>query len=131
MSTLTLDIDRALWMTANRPIANHGMKARIVRTLHAFVQGQARVQWGDAALDPDVRRIASWLVHYPHGVRTDKGEASNAAPTCKAILDGLVPTWLPDDGPKYIVEERYRRGANLDVGYWHRITLELIEVSAP
>jgi hypothetical protein len=33
MTTLELTIPANLWMSANRPIANHGYKARIVRDI--------------------------------------------------------------------------------------------------
>lgn len=126
--TLTVDFPPSLWLTANRPISNRGQKARIVREIHELVQGQAMVQWRGQTLNTDVLRIASWTVHYPRGIRTDKGEASNAAPLTKAYLDALVPRYLPDDGPRFIAEERFRRGANLDVPHVHRVVLELVEV---
>jgi hypothetical protein len=127
MSTLTIDLTSRLWLTANRPIANHGMKARIVRDLHALVQDIAR----NVNLPATEGRVAiTWTIHYPKGVRTDKGDPTNAHPTCKAILDALVPEWLEDDGPRFVVSETYKRGPNLDEPRWHRVVLELMEVAA-
>jgi hypothetical protein len=124
--TLTLDLTPALWMSSNRPITRHGHKGRIVRAIHELAQDEARRQ----NLAPLTGRfIADWTIHYPKGVRMDKGDAANAHPTCKAILDALVPDWIADDGPRYVAEERYRRGPNLDERGWHRVTLRLVEVA--
>lgn len=125
MSILDIYLAPAHWMTANRSISNHGQKARIVRQIHEKVQDVARI----TDLQPAQGRVAvTWTVHYPKGVRTDKGDPTNAHPTCKAILDALVPEWLEDDGPRFVVSETYKRGPNLDEPRWHRIVLELTEV---
>jgi hypothetical protein len=121
--TLTIDLTPAMWLTSNRPIANHGQKARIVRAIHELVHDCARHQ----GLAPIAGRvIADWTIHYPKGVGWKHGDAANAAPTTKACLDALVPDWLEGDGPRFIAEERFRRGDNLDEPRWHRIVLRLI-----
>ena len=126
MSTLTIDLIPSQWMTANRPIANHGHRNSIVQNIHAHVQYLARRAKMPAAQG---RVAVTWTVRYPKGVRTDKGDPTNAHPTCKAILDALVPEWLEDDGPRFVVSETYKRGPNLDEPRWHRIVLELTEVA--
>lgn len=125
---LTVTIPPTLWMSANRPIANHGHKARIVRDIHALVQVEAIRQ----KLEPVVGKVSvDWFIAYPKGTRRDKGEASNAQPTCKAYLDALVPRWLADDGPAFVVSERYTRDPNLDVPRDHRVRLVLTAQEVP
>jgi len=120
--TLAVTIPRELWMSANRPIANRGMKARKVRSIQALTRAAARTQ----RLEPvSGAVVAVWTVRYPKGVRMDKGEATNALPVTKAMMDALVPEWLEDDGPKFVVEERFRRGPNLPVPAIHCVSLEL------
>lgn len=128
MTTLTFTIPPALWLTANRHHANRAHRARIVRDLHHLAAGVATV----ARVTPIVGPVlADWTVHYPKGVRRDKGDASNAQPTCKACLDALVPRWLEDDGPLHIVAETYRRGPNLPVPSMHEIRLVLTSQEVP
>ena len=119
----TFTIPKHLWLTSNRPAQNMAHRSRLVRDLHAIAYATALA----VKLNPLTGPVhAVWTVNYPKGVRTDKGEASNAQPTCKALLDGLVPRWLTDDGPRYVLSEKYRRGPNLDVTGFHEITLRLI-----
>lgn len=129
MSTLALDIPPALWLTSNRGYTNHGQKARVVRDIHALVKVAAREQ--DMAPIVGRRVHASWVIHYPKGTGWVHGDAANAHPTCKAILDALVPEWIEGDGPRFVRPETYDRGENLTAARVHRVALELIEVSAP
>lgn len=103
MTTLTFTIPKSLWLTANRAPHNRGHRARQVSELQQIAGTTARAE--------KVGRIegpvsAYWIVRYPKGVRRDKGDASNAQPTTKALLDGLVPQVLEDDGPPFVVTER-------------------------
>lgn len=126
--TLTIDLTPRLWLTSNRPIANHGQRGRIVRAIHELVADAARDQKLYSVLGPVV---ASWTIHYPKGVGWKHGDPANAHPTTKACLDALVEAaYLNGDGPRWVVEERFRRGENLDVPHFHRIVLELVEVVA-
>lgn len=127
-STLTFTIPKALWLTANRPAQNMGFRSAKVRQLHDLARETATA----ATLWPiDGQVHVSWTVRYPKGVRHDKGEASNAQPTTKALLDGLVPHWLPDDGPRFVVAETFRRGPNLDRPSDHEIELVLTPQEVP
>jgi hypothetical protein len=128
MTALSFIIPPTLWLTANRHTTNRGHRARIVSDLHQLAAATAhsnklaRIE-GQVALD--------WLVRYPKGVRVDKGDPVNASATTKALLDGLVPTWLPDDGPKFVVAETFRRGLNLTVPGLHEITLTITSQEVP
>jgi hypothetical protein len=128
MTTLTFTIPKDLWLTSNRPAQNMAYRSRLVRDLHALAAETATV----AHLEPIAGQVAAhWTVRYPKGVRVDKGEASNAQTTTKALLDGLVPRWLQDDGPRYVVAETFRRGPNLDVPSVHEIDLLLVGQEVP
>lgn len=118
---ITVRVPKSLWMSSNRPIRDYGHTQRIRDDLHRLAWIAAR---GHAPIVGQVRAV--WTVHYPKGTRTDKGEASNAQPTTKALLDGLVPMWLPDDGPKYVLSETFQRGPNLTESGVHVVALELV-----
>lgn len=126
MTELTVTIPKPLWLTSNRNIPNRGYRARIVRDLQALAAAVARRH------DPITGAVAAiWTVRYPKGVRTDKGEASNAQPTTKALLDGIVRAGLiEDDGPKWVVSETFQRGPNLERPSDHEITLRLFSPDA-
>lgn len=127
MTTLEFDIPKALWLTSNRQIANRGYRQRIVTDLQLLAALVAR----DLPYI-EGRVAAHWTVRYPKGVRRDKGEASNAQPTTKALLDGLVKVGLiADDGPAWIVSETFERGTNLDRPHDHEIRLVLTSQAVP
>jgi hypothetical protein len=119
---LTFTIPRNLWLTANRAPHNRGWRARQVADLQAIARNEAS---GLKPIDGPVH--ADWTVRYPKGVRRDKGDAANAQPTTKALLDGLVPHVLADDGPLHVISETFRRGPNLDRPSDHEVTLLLVK----
>jgi hypothetical protein len=127
MTTLTFVIPKPLWMTSNRLIQNRGYKQRIVGDLQDIARAAAR------DTEPIAGQVyAHWIVRYPKGVRVDKGEASNAQPTTKALLDGLVNAGvLEDDGPKWVLAETFARGPNLDRSSDHEIQLVLTSQHVP
>lgn len=115
-------IPPSLWMTSNRPVTNLAMKSRIVRDLHLLAAISAAKQSLGKA---EGRVTVEWEVRYPKGT-TSKADAANAQPTTKALLDGLVQgKHLPDDGPKWVASELFRRGPNLDERGTHQIVLTM------
>jgi len=129
MTTLTFTIPPNLWLTANRSSTNRGMRARQVRDLQAIAAMIARAQKAKPLAGPVA---VDWTIRYPKGVRLDKGDASNAQPTCKALLDGLVNAGiLTDDGPKWVVSETYRRGPNLTMQRLHEVRLVMTDQEVP
>ena len=126
---LVFTIPKGLWLTSNRQTNNRGYKQRIVgdlQLLAATVAQQARI------VGIGGKVAAHWTIRYPKGVRVDKGEASNAQPTTKALLDGLVNVGLiEDDGPAWIVSETFTRGPNLDRPSDHEIRLVLTPQEVP
>ena len=134
-TTLTFTIPANLWLTSNRQIANRGYRQRIVGDLQQIAGAAVCVKQHERGgrFDPITGPVAAhWTVRYPKGVRLDKGEAANAQPTTKALLDGLVKVGLiEDDGPAWIVSETFARGANLDRPHDHEIRLVLTEQEVP
>lgn len=128
MTELTFTIPPESWLTSNRHGIHRGQRARIVRELHSVAQITALA----AHMAPIAGPVAAhWTVRYPKGVRRDKGDASNAQPTTKALLDGLVPRWLEDDGPLHIASETFVRGLNLCEPRIHKIVLVLTPQEVP
>lgn len=127
--TLTFTIPPESWLTSNRHGIHRGQRARIVRVLHGVAILTARC----ARQKPITEPVAAyWTVRYPKGVSRSKGDASNAQPTTKALLDGLVQAGLlEDDGPQHITSETFTRGSNLDRPRDHEITLTLTTGSQP
>lgn len=118
---LSVAVPPDYWLTMNRTVTNHGYRRRIIEALHAITVAAAERQHFPAAPVPC---IATWTVHYPKGVG-DRADAVNAAPTTKALLDALCPRWIPGDDRRYVAEERFRRGPNLDEQGGHLVVLTL------
>lgn len=127
--TLVVDVPRALWLTSNRPITHHGQRSRLVAQLHRTV---ALAAIGQRLTRHDGPVHATWTIRYPKGTGWTHGDAANAHPTCKALLDGLVlEKYLEGDGPRFVRAETYTRGDNLVRGDgWHTVTLELAPARA-
>lgn len=126
---VTFVVPNKLWLSSNRPVANRGWLQSIRNDLHDLAIWSARAQHLDRVHG---QALACWTVSYPKGVRKDKGEASNAQPTTKALLDGIVTGgWLTDDGPKYVTGEMFRRGTNLTETGIHHIQLILTSQELP
>ena len=126
---LTFTIPPDLWLSANRQIPNHGLRRRLIDGIHDIAYAELR----KAGIKPIAGPVhADWTIRYPKGVRRDKGDATNAHPTTKAILDALVTAGvLEDDGPLHVVAETFRRGPNLDVPRLHEIHLVLTDQTVP
>ena len=119
---LTFTIPPESWLTSNRHGIHRGQRARIVRELHAVAILAARC----ADMKPVSGPVAAeWTIRYPKGVSWLHGDAANAQPTTKALLDSLVPRWIEGDGPRHVVSETFRRGPNLDRPRDHEIALTL------
>jgi len=122
VTELTVHLQPAAWLTANRQIPNHGHRRRIIHAIHEATAWAAVTQ---KLPRTDAKVVAEWTVRYPKGVGS-VADPCNAQPTTKAILDALVPRWLPRDDSTFVVEERFRRGQNLDEKGAHEVILRLI-----
>ncbi len=127
MSThLTVNVPRDLWLTSNRPITHHGQRARIVRQLHALA-ATAAAAYRLTPHEGTTALAATWTIRYPKGTGWKHGDPTNAHPTTKALLDGLVEAkYLPGDGPLTIRSETFRRAQNTDRAGFHVVELVLV-----
>ena len=92
------------------------VKARRVKTLRQWAA------WETRRLEvPTIERVAISVWVHP-GARTRRLDASNYAPTVKALVDGVVDAGaLPDDSGKHVIAETYKAGAR-----WPRTTVEVL-----
>lgn len=89
--TLTIGIHRAIWLTANQRL-HWSTRMRRTRMLRAYAASEARIHGlAGRRLGPSVVTV---LVGYPTNGRADP---TNAEPTVKAIIDGLVDVRVWDD----------------------------------
>jgi len=107
--TVEFTVPERLWMSSNRPVMDTGYRKRLVDGLHALAGWQARRARLRA---PGPACAACWTVRYPW--RTSLADPTNAAPTTKALLDGLVEAGaLAGDNSRIVTSETFRRGPNL------------------
>lgn len=89
--TLTISVHKAIWLTANQRL-HWSTRMRRTRMLRAYAASEARIHGlAGRRLGPSVVTI---LIGYPANGRADP---TNAEPTVKAIIDGLVDARVWDD----------------------------------
>mgnify|MGYP003357412630 CR=1 FL=1 len=89
--TLTIGVHKALWLTANQRL-HWSTRMRRTRMLRACAASEARIH-GLAG-----RRLGPSVVTAVIGYTTNgRAAPTNAAPTLKAIIDGLVDARVWDD----------------------------------
>lgn len=119
---ISFSIPREWWMSANRPITDHGYRARLRSNLHQLAMLRAR----QGHIPAYERAALTWEISYPKGTSYKTGDPTNAHPTTKALLDGLVKAGIfPDDSPAYITSETFTRGVNLTHRHSHTVTLHI------
>jgi crossover junction endodeoxyribonuclease RusA len=118
MRDITLDLDRTLWMSSNMRL-HWAVKASRTKRLREMAAIEA---WSLAPFKVRARAVA--FIGYPRNGRADP---ANAAPTVKALIDGLVDGGvLADDDHEHLLGPDYRRDPATGVtGLWRvRIVLE-------
>ena len=121
---IVFQIPRGMWMSANRRITHHAQRARIVRDLHALAACTACRAGAGALPEPC---LITWQIAYPKGTGV-KADPPNAAPTTKALLDGLVSAGrLSDDNPTVVTAQTFTRGPNTEQRGLHRITATITD----
>ena len=89
--TLTIQVHKAIWLTANQRL-HWSTRMRRTRMLRAYAASEARIHGlAYRRLGPCV---VTAVIGYPTATRADP---ANAAPTVKAIIDGLVDARVWDD----------------------------------
>ncbi|GEB17188.1 hypothetical protein GUY44_12060 [Pimelobacter simplex] len=123
MTTLTFSIPNDLWLSANdrRHWADNAKRTRELRMLgragvvRAFPRGLGTTH------------VAAFI-GYP---RNSKADPSNAFPTVKALIDGLVDAGVwPDDDSTHVIGPTYLRGNKCDPNT-HTVRLVLTPQEIP
>lgn len=117
MTEVSLDIPRAEWVTSNMRLHWRSKAARVKQ-----LRARARSA-GMAVVDVPTPCKITATIGYPTARRADP---SNAEPTIKALIDGLVDAGvIPDDDHAHVPEVRYRRDPDKSSPGMYRVTLRL------
>ena len=122
---LVVHVPPGEWLTANGRYhwAERSRRTRALRTRAGYLARAAHL----AHHGPDEQ---VHVTAYVHGRTRGRMDPANAAPTVKAVIDGLTDTrvWVDDDHA-HLLGPDYRRGAaapDLQPG-WHQITLHITD----
>ena len=117
---ITLTVPGGEWLTANGRY-HWAQRARATRALRWRAHATARSQ-GMRPMGPSRVTVA---VAYPTAARADP---DNAAPTVKAIIDGLVDAGVwPDDNSRWRAHTDYTRASGKAPRGTHTITIRIEE----
>lgn len=119
MQTIEFDIPPDLWLTANGRLhwAQKAARTSKLRTLAAYTARQANLQPMHG-----VTHVMAYI-QYPSAGRADP---NNAAPTTKALVDGLTDAgvWTDDDSA-HLLGPDHRRLAGKASDRLHKIVFTL------
>lgn len=121
-ATVTADVPAALWLSMNQRLhwAEKGRRTRALRQLGSIV----------AANVPEhgTTHVAAFI-GYP---RNGKSDPANAAPTVKALIDGMVDAGVwPDDDSTFVLGPTYLRDVASGASGVYRIRLVLTDQEVP
>lgn len=123
MTALAFSIPNDLWLSANdrRHWADKAKRTRELRTL-----GKFQAEWEGVPLLGTTHVAA--FIGYP---RNAKADPSNAFPTVKALIDGMVDAGVwPDDDSTHVIGPTYLRGNKCDPNT-HTVRLVLTPQEIP
>ena len=120
--TLTIQVHENLWLTANQRF-HWSTRMRRTRMVRAYAASEARIN-GLAG-----RRLGPCVVTAVIGSpTTGRADPANAAPTVKAIVDGLVDARVwDDDDHTHIPSVAFTRDPNKTPKGTHTVTLIIQE----
>lgn len=120
--TLTIGIHKAIWLTANQRL-HWSTRARRTRMLRAYAASESRIHGlAGRRLSPS---IVTAMIGYPTNGRADP---TNAEPTVKAIIDGLVDARVwDDDDHTHIPRTAFERDPTKTPKGIHTVTLIIQE----
>ena len=123
--TLTIQVHKAIWLTANQRL-HWSTRMRRTRMLRAYAASEARIHGlAGRRLGPSVVTV---VIGYPTTGRVDP---TNAAPTVKAIVDGLVDARVwDDDDHLHIPSVAFTRDPQKSPKGTHTVTLIIQEQDA-
>ena len=123
MTTPEFAIPDALWLSANdrRHWADKGKRTKALRAMGCIVARSAKVgQLGTT-------HVAAFI-GYP---RNSKADPANAAPTVKALIDGMTDAGVwPDDDSTFVLGPTFLRGDKSEPGT-HSVRLVLTSQEVP
>lgn len=118
---LTFTIPKSQWLTANGRY-HWATRARATKALRERAHAEALRH---KPLQTPVHAVAT--IRYKTNGRADP---ANAAPTVKALIDGIVDGGLiPDDDHTHLIGPDFRRGEAHGQAGTHIITIELQETA--
>lgn len=120
--TLTISVHKALWITSNQRL-HWSTRMRRTRMLRAYAASEARIHGlAGRRLGPSA---VTALIGYP---TTGRADPANAAPTVKAIVDGLVDARVwDDDDHSHIPSVAFEHDPNKTPKGTHMVTLIIQE----
>lgn len=122
MTTLTFTIPKALWLSANDRL-HWAEKARRTKALRAM-GGWAT----DLPTGLGTTHVAAFI-GYPRNGRADP---SNAAPTVKALIDGLTDAGVwPDDDSTHVLGPTFLRDPSTKEAGVYRVRLVMTSQEIP
>lgn len=123
MPEITIPVGKSDWLSSNDRHAHWRIRAARTRAIRTKTKLIALNLLAAGTLTKlDRARIIAYI-SMPTNRRSDPG---NAAPTVKAMIDGLVDAHiLPDDDRTHVIGPDYREAAKTGVAGLYRITLTL------
>lgn len=120
--TLTIQVHKAIWLTANQRL-HWSTRMRRTRILRAYAASEARIH-GLAGRRLG-QSVVTAMIGYPS---TGRADPANAAPTIKAVIDGLVDARVwDDDDHLHIAIVAFIRDPNKSPKGTHNVTLIIQE----
>lgn len=122
---IIIEVPKVEWLSANdrmRDWTPRAYRTKKLRERGYWTAKQAHLG------HHQVVHVAAWI-QYPRGGRADP---ANAAPTVKALVDGLVDAgMLPDDDSTHLVGPDFRREPGCSPKGTHRIRLVITPQEVP
>lgn len=126
---LTIPVGEQEWMSANRRYSYWAQRSRRTKSIRIKTKLTALSMLRAGTLTPVNRARIEAQVCMPSNVRSDPG---NAAPTVKAMIDGLVDAGvLPDDDKTHLIGPDYRPGPPTKQRGLYRIHLQIEPLPDP
>ena len=123
MHTLTFNISPDLWLSANQRL-HWAPAAKRTKALRFMAYAAAR---SELLTGLGTTHVAAFI-GYP---RNGKADPANAAPTVKALIDGMVDAGVwPDDDSTHVIGPTYLRDPKSGNGAY-RVRLVLTEQDIP
>lgn len=124
MSTLTFAIPADYWLSANQRM-HWAPRAKRTRALRELAKIRSEI---DRIPTHDVTHVAAFI-GYP---RNGKADPANAAPTVKALIDGMVDAGVwPDDDSTHVIGPTYLRDPKSPTPGHYTVRLVLTDQEVP